>query len=93
MPTSKPYKARAAKRSKKLAAMGDLNDVRGRLWQAIEAVTDILAADDTKPDMTLRAVHAMNQAALGYAKLVEASEFEARLAEMERRLEDRDTRI
>lgn len=87
------HQARAAKRKKKLEAMGDLSDVRARLWAGIEAVDAILSDESAAPELKLRGVHALTQAAGAYAKLVESCELEARVAEMERRLENNDTRV
>ena len=50
----------------------------------------ILLEDESTPERRLKAVHAITQASSAYAKLIEASEFEARLSELERIMNDRE---
>ena len=61
---------------------GDLADLRRMLWQAlIEAKRVLLESSDA--ELTLRAVHAVSQAAGQYMKLLEIGELEARVAALE----------
>ena len=84
---TKTHLARLAK--KKRAAPGNLADLLARQWRAVEAadavLVDAAAANDSA--LVLKGVHALTQAAGAYARLVEAGEIEARLAEVEQRLE------
>jgi hypothetical protein len=78
-----PYKARMAKAARKRPRdPGDLRQLTRVLWQAILEAEEILtrAVDD---ELTLRAVHAISQAAGQYARLLEVGEFEARLPQIE----------
>lgn len=84
MANPNPVRARQAKRATRAAKAGDIADVRLKLWQAVEAAADALADDDLA--VRLRAVHATTQAAMAYTKVLEAAEFEARLAAVEKEL-------
>ncbi len=90
MPNPSPHKARAARRSTRIRRAGDLSDVRLTLWKAIGAAEDVLTDESEKSDLRLRAVHAITQAAAAYAKLVEATEFEARLAALEKKAQQEE---
>lgn len=80
MSNADPWKARLAK-SRKRRKAGDLQDVRARLWQALEAAAGLLGNAD--PQITLRAVHATSQAAAAYVKIIETGELQARLEALE----------
>ncbi len=80
-----PVAARQTKRANRISAAGSIDDLRVRLWESVEAASDAL--EDADVNVRLRACHAMTQAAGAYAKLVEACEFEARLAAVERQLD------
>src|SRR5262249_39636677 len=83
MANTSPYKARLAKKRRRKP--GNLQEVQRGLWTALcEAEAVLLGADD--PDQRLRAVHALSQSCATYTKLLEAGEFEARLAQVERQL-------
>lgn len=83
MANPNPAKARAARRKKRLQRAGSVEDVRLRLWEAIEAASDLVADGEKEDALRLRAVHAITQASTAYAKLTEAVEFEARLKTLE----------
>ncbi len=61
--------------------VGSVADVRKRLWEAVEAAATLTGSED--PGVRLRAVHAVTQAAGAYSKIVEACEFESRIAALE----------
>lgn len=84
MPNPNPSSARRAKKSKRVRAAGDLSELRAVLWSGIETAAGSLDSQDDA--VRLRAVHAITQATGAYTKLVEASEFETRLAAVERKL-------
>lgn len=88
---TKPHKARRAKKRRRIRKIGDLQDARRKLWQAITTAEDVLLDNESDNAMALRAVHAISQACTSYAKLVEASELEERLAEIEKLMEQRKT--
>ena len=75
-----------AKRKKNL---GSVADVRRRLWQAVEAAAEIVSDPASDAGLRLRAVHGLTQASGSYLKLVEADEFEARLAALEAQQKNR----
>lgn len=82
-----PHKARRAKKAKRLKA-GAVHDVKLRMWEAIEAAATVLRDPEADPGLRLRACHAVTQSAASYVKVLEASEFEARLAALEDRVGD-----
>jgi hypothetical protein len=86
---TRPHVARAAKRRKRTRTAGDLADARLSLWQAVKTAEDLLLDAGQDAATTLRAVHALTQACTAYAKLVEAGELEARIAELERAMDAR----
>jgi hypothetical protein len=88
MANPNPHPARAAKRRRRLQSMGDITDLKRKVWVAVVTAAQMLEDEDAKPDLKLRAVHAVTQAAASYAKLIEATEFEARIAELEKKLEE-----
>lgn len=57
--------------------------MRDAVWRAIVKASTLLDDPDAKPDVTLRAVHALTQASGAYAKLLDAAEFDARLRAVE----------
>jgi hypothetical protein len=89
---TKPHKARAAKKRRRVSKIGGLEDARAKLWQAITTAEDLLLEETADPSMTLRAVHAITQACAAYVKLVESSELEARVAELEAQVASRNSR-
>ena len=79
----RPHLARLAKKKKSAPAPGTIDELRGVLWLAVQEAASILACEGEKADLRLRAVHAITQASGAYAKLVEATEFAARLKAVE----------
>lgn len=67
----------------RIRKVGTLQDARRELWRAIWCARNVLLTSSDKPDISLRAVHAMQQACSAYAKLIEAGEFEERLRRVE----------
>ena len=51
---------------------------------------EILMDDQSSQELQLKAVHVITRTSTTYAKLIEASEFEARLSELERFENDRE---
>lgn len=88
-PNANPTAARAAKRAKRTRALGDLDAMRRKLWQAVTTAEEAMlaAADAGDTAATLRGVHALAQASGAFVRIVEAGEIEPRLAELEKRLE------
>ncbi len=78
-----PHAARAAKRRKAVRKAGSPDDLRAVVWEAVSAASAIVRDPDTAPELRLRAVHAITQAAGAYAKVYEATEFHARLRAIE----------
>lgn len=93
MPNPNPYQARRAKRARRASAArrtGDVRDVQKKLWEGVEAASRILQDDGADPALKLRAIHALTQASGSYVKVLEATEFQARLNAIEERLGDGD---
>ena len=67
---------------------GDISDVRHRLWEAVEAAASIVADPQADHATRLRGVHGVTQAAQAYLKVLEAVDFEARLAALEAQTRD-----
>ncbi len=86
---TKPHKAREAKKRRRIRKLGDLTDMRRKLWQAITTAEDVLLDDQSDAVMQLKAVHAITSASTAYAKLIEVGELEARLSELEASLANR----
>jgi hypothetical protein len=87
---TKPHQARTAKRRHaRLRKSGTIADMQRELWRAVLCAKDVLLDASGDPATTLKAVHAITSASTAYAKLVEVGELEARLAELEQRLEQR----
>lgn len=57
------------------------------LWAGLIEAADMIESPDTPPDRKLRAIAALSTAAGVYAKLLELSDFDTRLAELERLVE------
>ena len=76
---------------KKQRKAGTVEDATVIQWRALSAAQEALYAAGEEDDISgvLKAVHAITQGSAAYAKLVETGELEARLAELERMLEER----
>ena len=76
---------------KKQRKPGTVEDAMLVAWRALKAAEEALYAAGEEDDLSgvLRACHAITQGSAAYAKLVETGELEARLAELERMLEER----
>jgi hypothetical protein len=81
MANSNPNSLTARLGKKKKSKPGNLKDVLGIVWEALETARELLG--DSDPVMQLKAVHGVTQAAMGYAKLYEVGELENRLAALE----------
>lgn len=80
-PNADPTKARQAKKARRKGKPGSLEDARALLWRALERAGELLGEDD--PAFALKAVHAISQGAMAYARIVEVGELEARIAALE----------
>jgi hypothetical protein len=77
---SGPYKQRRGK--KRPRKVGDIKALQRMFWQALlEAEYILMTAEDV--ETSLKAIHAIAQAGGGYVKLLEATDFEHRLARLE----------
>ncbi len=74
------HKARPKRRPRRRNA-GSLTALQKELWHAVMVGGDLL--DDDDPQMRLKAVHAVAQAAAAYRALVEATDLEARVEALE----------
>ncbi|WP_027892004.1 hypothetical protein [Calidithermus chliarophilus] len=57
-----------------------------RLWRAVLRASEIV--EDIDPNLALRAIHALGQVTLAYAKLHEAHDLERRLEALEQQLSE-----
>jgi hypothetical protein len=82
MPNPNPRRAREAKAERRRAALAPVLD---SLHDAVDTATALL--DSTEENTRLKAVHAVSQAAVSYARVYEVGELEGRLEELEKRVE------
>lgn len=83
MANANPHQARTAKKRIAVQRAGSPDDLRTVVWEAISAAVALVRDQDVTADVRLRAVHAITQAAGAYTKLVELTEFDARLRAVE----------
>ena len=83
MPNPDPYHARLSRKRRRTT--GDLNALRRKLWGAICEADDLIGSAETD-EIRLKAIHALVQAGMAYAKICEVGEYEARLAAIEQQL-------
>ena len=65
---------------------GSIRQLRLRLWWAVQEASDLL--DDDDKDVRMRAISALSTAAGVYAKLTETQDFEKRLDELQKELNE-----
>jgi hypothetical protein len=82
-------RARAKERRAAAEQPGEIEDVRRVLWRCIGRVEKLTEGADNA--LVLRAAHALVQACGAYVKVLEVGEYEARLAEIEARLNGHPT--
>lgn len=71
----------------KTRTTGDLERAKKRLWRAVLRASEIIESEDL--NLALRAIHALGQVTLAYAKLHEAADLEARLSALETAVQQR----
>jgi hypothetical protein len=77
-----PGKYRQRNGKKRPRKVGDIKALQRMFWQALlEAEYILMTAEDT--ETSLKAIHAIAQAGGGYAKLLEATDMDARLQKVE----------
>jgi hypothetical protein len=84
VPNPDPFKARLGRRGRR-RKVGDLDALRRRLWGAICEADDVIVGAEAD-ELRLKAIHALVQAGLAYAKILEIGEHEARLRAIEDKL-------
>jgi hypothetical protein len=84
MANPSPYQGRM--RRKRRRKPGGLAALTRVLWQALLEAEEILLAEDSEPEMRLRAANTLSQASLSYLRLIETGEYEARLRAIEEKL-------
>jgi hypothetical protein len=82
MANPNPHKARQTRKERRYDP-GDIAALRGRLWDAIEAVTDLLEDENADNDDIRKSAHCLAQLSGPYLKAVEVGEIEARLRALE----------
>ena len=83
MPNPDPYRARLMRKRRRKT--GDLHALQRKLWGAICEADDLIVLAVTD-EVRLKAIHALVQAGMVYAKILEIGEHEARLAAIEQQL-------
>jgi hypothetical protein len=83
MPNPDPYRARLTRKRRRKT--GDLPALQRKLWGAICEADDLIVLAEAD-ELRLKAIHALVQAGMAYAKLLEIGEHEARLAAIEQQL-------
>ncbi len=73
-------------RAKRGTRPGSIRQLRLRLWWAIQEASALL--DDEDKDVRMRAISALSTAAGVYAKLTETQDFEKRLDELQKELDE-----
>src|SRR5262245_33759524 len=68
---------------KRYTKAGDLTQLRAVLWQQILDVRALTDGRGVAPELLLRAAHAITQLAAVYTRLVESSELEERVKQLE----------
>ena len=84
MANPSPYQGRMGRKRRRKP--GDLAALTRVLWQALLEAEEILLAEDSEPEMRLRAANTLSQASLSYLRLIETGEYEARLRAIEEKL-------
>jgi hypothetical protein len=84
MANPSPYQGRIGRKRRRKP--GDLAALTRVLWQALLEAEAILLAEDSEPEMRLRAANTLSQASLSYLRLIETGEYEARLRAIEEQL-------
>lgn len=83
----KPDKHATPRRRRRRKA-GDTAALRRVMWETILRTEEILIDPDATPEVVLRAANAIATLGGAYSNVTKAHEFEARLAELERRAEE-----
>lgn len=78
-PHAQPLQARLARKAQ--GKPRNLQAVAEKLWRALETAEALL--EESQPELRLKAVHAVTQAAAAYARVYETGELEARLEALE----------
>jgi hypothetical protein len=84
MANPSPYQGRMSRKRRRKP--GDLAALTRVLWRALLEAEEILLAEDSEPEMRLRAANTLSQASLSYLRLIETGEYEARLRAIEEKL-------
>jgi hypothetical protein len=84
VPNPDPFKARLGRRRRR-RKVGDLAALQRKLWGAICEADGVIVGADAD-ELRLKAIHALVQAGMAYAKILEIGEYEARLAALEQQL-------
>lgn len=77
-----------ADKRKRIRKPGTIGTLRKKIWQSILTAEELLLSDDVDIDQRIRAIHAITQAGNTYNRILETSELEARLNELEQIIED-----
>jgi hypothetical protein len=78
-----PQNKQGARSNRRHGNPGDLAALKRRLWRAFCDAEDVLDMEDISPDLRLKAISTMGTVGAIYAKLLEGSELESQVKEME----------
>jgi hypothetical protein len=81
MANPNPYKARKARKSRKI---GDIEMLRRKLWSAVERCEQLVNSDDCA--VALRGIHALAQVSGPFLKSVEVGEMRAELDDLRQKV-------
>ena len=70
-------------RRRRYLKAGNLDDLRRRWWAAILEVSDLIEDQDCPPERVLRAGHCLSALANTYKAVVEVSDLEGRIRQLE----------
>ena len=76
MANPNPIEGRAKARRNRQSAMGDISQLRSKLWALVEKLDGHIAEHDVTPDL-LKVAHALIQTAGVYLRAVEVGDLEA----------------
>ncbi|GAB5519712.1 MAG: hypothetical protein RhofKO_19630 [Rhodothermales bacterium] len=72
---------------KRLRKTGTLEDAKRELWRAVLCARSVLMHAETGPELTLKAVHAVQQSISAYLRLLEAADLHEQVQELQARLD------
>ncbi|MEM1095194.1 MAG: hypothetical protein AAGJ10_11380 [Bacteroidota bacterium] len=72
---------------KRIRKPGSIDDAKRELWRAVCCARAVLIHTETGPELTLRAVHAVQQSISAYIRILEAADLHEQVQELQARLD------